>query len=213
MGVSEYQTNGYALLSSLIPREVANGLLAKMRTDFARQNVDLGKLAKAQPLLERPAVEIYGYHYPPFATFHWGLTPAIAAQVGKDLLPTYCYFRLYRQGDVCKVHGDRPACEHSLSLTLGYADGIAWPLEMAREAIDAPYQRADLAFRPDEDAAALEMEPGDAVLYQGVRYHHGRTTPNPNRWSAHLFLHWVERGGDFAGEAFDGQTPPGNVPF
>jgi hypothetical protein len=23
---------------------------------------------------------------------------------------------------------------------------------------------------------------------------HGRTTPNPNGWSAHLFLHWVERG-------------------
>ena len=29
----------------------------------------------------------------------------------------------------------------------------------------------------------------------------GRTAPNPNRWSAHLFLHWVERDGAFRGEA------------
>lgn len=211
--MSDYHANGYALLESLIPREVANGLLARMRTDFKRQGVDLGTLAKAQPLLERPAVEIYGYHYAPFGTFHWGLTPAIAARVGADLLPTYCYFRLYRQGDVCKVHGDRPACEHSLSLTLGYADAIAWPLEFATMPIETPYQRADTGFRADEDHAAIAMQPGDAVLYKGVTHHHGRTTPNPNRWSAHLFLHWVERGGAQAAEAFDGQVPPENIPF
>jgi hypothetical protein len=37
--------------------------------------------------------------------------------------------------------------------------------------------------------------------------------PNPNRWSAHLFLHWVERDGEFAGEAFDKQPPPARVEF
>lgn len=211
--MSAYQANGFALIEGLIPREIANGLLAKMRTDFHRQKIDLASLAKAQPLLDRPAVEIYGYHYPPFATFHWGLTPAIEAQVGTALLPTYCYFRLYRQGDVCKVHGDRPACEHSLSLTLGYADAIAWPLEFAYRPIAAPYERADTAFRGDEEHAAIAMQPGDGVLYNGVHHHHGRTSPNPNRWSAHLFLHWVARDGPHAGEAFDGQAPPATVPF
>ena len=39
------------------------------------------------------------------------------------------------------------------------------------------------------------MEVGDAVLYQGVNYAHGRITPNPNAWSAHLFLHFVDRNG------------------
>ena len=46
-------------------------------------------------------------------------------------------------------------------------------------------------------------EPGDAVLYRGIDLRHGRTQPNPNRWSAHLFLFWVERGGPFAQHAFD----------
>jgi hypothetical protein len=55
----------------------------------------------------------------------------------------------------------------------------------------------------DEESTALPMAVGDAVLYQGVNYRHGRTTPNPNRWSAHLFLHWVDADGPFRSEAFD----------
>jgi len=36
-----------------------------------------------------------------------------------------------------------------------------------------------------------------------VERRHGRVTPNPNRSSAHLFLHYVERGGRFEDHAFD----------
>ena len=208
-----YRRDGYLLLKDLIPAEVAKGMLARLRADFARQGVDLARLEKAGPLLTRPALEIYGYHYPMFAAFHWGLTATVAALVGEDLLPSYCYFRVYRQGDLCKVHGDRPACEHSVSLTLGYSDGHVWPLEVARKPITTPYERADLAFAPEEDAAAAAMMPGDGVLYQGVHHHHGRTTPNPNRWSAHLFLHWVARDGQFADQAFDAQKLPDSVEF
>ena len=57
----------------------------------------------------------------------------------------------------------------------------------------------------DEPYSAIEMQPGDAVLYRGMNLRHGRTRPNPNRWSAHLFLFWVERGGEFEQHAFDEQ--------
>src|SRR3546814_13908933 len=53
--------------------------------------------------------------------------------------------------------------------------------------------------------SAIEMKPGDAVLYRGIDLRHGRTQPNPNHWSAHLFLFWVERGGEFEQHAFDEQ--------
>lgn len=208
-----YYRDGYRLLEGLIPREVATGLLARMQVDLARQKVDLGRLVQHGPLLARPAIELYGYHYPMFAAFHWGLTATVSAAVGRPILPTYCYFRLYREGDICKVHGDRPACEHSLSLTLGYSDDQVWPLEVARWPIAEPVARADNAFTPEDDAVAVAMQPGDGVLYRGVHHHHGRTMPNPNRWSAHLFLHWVERDGEFAGEAFDKQPPPAQVEF
>jgi len=47
------------------------------------------------------------------------------------------------------------------------------------------------------------MRAGDAVLYRGVNHRHGRIEPNPIRWSAHLFLHWVDANGPFADQAFD----------
>ena len=47
-----------------------------------------------------------------------------------------------------------------------------------------------------------------AVLYRGVQHRHGRIKPNPNRWSAHLFLHWVDRDGPHAAQAFDVMAAP-----
>jgi hypothetical protein len=118
-----------------------------------------------------------------------------------DLLPSYSYFRIYREGDVCRVHCDRYACEVSLSLTLDYSDGVAWPLEMADVAVPpSAVVEENFGTLP---YSAVEMQPGDGVLYQGVARRHGRITPNPNAWSAHLFCHWVRRDGPHAAHAFD----------
>ena len=57
------------------------------------------------------------------------------------------------------------------------------------------------------------MQVGDAVLYQGVDFAHGRTRPNPNAWSAHLFLHYVDRNGPHADHAFDQKLRPERVNF
>ena len=70
----------------------------------------------------------------------------------------------------------------------------------------------------DEPFSSVEMQPGDAVLYRGMDLRHGRIKPNPNTWSAHLFLFWVERDGNFKQHAFDAQRlrseleRVGNVP-
>jgi hypothetical protein len=209
----DYRERGYAHLKGFIPREVCNALLARMKGDLARQGVQLSNLEQQGPLLRARAPELYGHHYPMFASFLWGMTPAAERLTGEALLPTYAYFRLYHQNDICRVHGDRPACEHSLSLTLGYSDDIPWALEVSARRVDQPYARADEQFAVDEAAGSVAMRAGDAVLYQGVHHHHGRTTPNPNRWSAHLFLHWVARDGPYAGQAFDGQMPPAEIEF
>ena len=206
-----YQAKGFQLLPGLIPREVGMAFLARLTTDLAGQGIAFSRLEQPSHLLRAPAPEIYSHHYTPLAGFHWGMTPAIAAATGEDLLPTYAYFRLYRQGDICRVHCDRYACEHSVSLTLAYSEDLPWELEVATVRDEHPRQRADEQFSPEEMPEAASMQPGDAVLYQGVHHHHGRTTPNPNRWSAHLFLHWVSRGGAYGGEAFDKQLPPERI--
>lgn len=206
-----YRSQGYLSLPGLMPREVGMGFLARLKDDLARQGIPFSRLLQPSHLLRAPAAEIYSNHYVPLAGFHWGMTPAIASLTGEDLLPTYAYFRLYRQGDICRVHCDRFACEHSVSLTLAYADELPWTLEVATVRDEHPRQRADEGFAQGEQPESVAMMPGDAVLYQGVHHHHGRTAPNPNRWSAHLFLHWVTRNGPYGTEAFDKQPVPERV--
>jgi len=209
--VGNYAEDGYAHLQGLIPPEVAQAFLQGLKQDMGPGAVPLSRVTEHVNLLNRPAFEVYGHHYKPMLYFLWGLTPTMSEIVGRELLPTYDYFRIYRAGDVCRVHCDRYSCEHSLSLTLGYSDGKVWNLEVARETRD-PSAAISEEFG-DQAYSAIAMEVGDAVLYEGVHHRHGRTRPNPNGWSAHLFLHWVDRDGPYSEHAFDGQVKPAPVDF
>lgn len=198
----DYRRDGYARIGALLAPEVCNAFLNQFMQFLETSNVTIEGLSRPSTLLPHEAPEVYGFHYPPMLGLLWGLTPAIEGLIGKPLMPTYSYMRFYREGDVCRVHGDRPSCEHSLSLTLDYSDGVQWPLEVGSQWLDQPTPRIEEDFG-DESHVAVRMEPGDAVLYRGVNLRHGRTTPNANGWSAHLFLHWVERDGVYAEHAFD----------
>lgn len=194
----DYQAQGYAHLEGLIPAEVAEAFLRQLKADLPQAT---SQFLTHAPITKRTSVDIYGSDYPPMVQFLWGLTPAMCELAGRDLLPSYNYFRLYRKDEICRVHSDREACEHSLSLTLGYSDGQVWPFEVGADAIKQPQSIVD--DFGDKRFTSIAMQPGDAVLYRGVQHRHGRVSPNPNRWSAHMFLHWVDRGGPHAGHAFD----------
>jgi hypothetical protein len=204
--LGDYHQNGYALLKGLVPTEISQAILQQIAATTGDAPIALSGIEQHPNLLRRAAFEIYGHKYPAMLFFLWGLTPIVSQIVGRELLPTYDYFRIYREGDVCRVHGDRYSCQHSLSLTLDYSDGAVWPLEVGTEKRE-PTSRVDETWG-NEPHAALAMEVGDGVLYQGVQHRHARVTPNPNGWSAHLFLHWVERDGPYAEHAFDGQIKP-----
>ena len=210
--IGNYSANGYALLEGLIPPEVARAFLVGMKEEMGPAPIPLSRVEQYPNLLRRAAFEVYGHHYKPMLHFLWGLTPTVSGIVGRELLPTYDYFRIYRENDVCRVHFDRHSCEHSLSLTLDYSDGVAWDLQLGKTRHAEPSAKVDEDFG-SEPYVSLAMDVGDAVLYQGVHHRHGRTTPNPNAWSAHLFLHWVDRDGPYREQAFDGQVKPIPVNF
>jgi hypothetical protein len=203
--VGDYDRNGYALLKELIAPEIAAAFVAMLKKHIGPNALPVDNVRDFPNLLARPAFEIYGHFCPPMITFLWGLTPIIGEAIGRDLLPTYDYLRIYREGDVCRVHHDRLSCEHSVSLTLDYSDGVPWNLEV-EQAHTEPSAKVEANFE-NESYVSLEMNVGDAVLYQGVNHRHGRITPNPNGWSAHLFLHWVDRNGPYREHAFDGRLP------
>jgi len=206
MASDDYLERGYRLVPGLLAPEICKAFMAELQAALDRPQQPITRFRRSSNLLNGDSVEVYGYEYPPMISFLWGLTPAMRDLAGCELLPTYSYFRLYREGDICRVHSDRYACEHSLSLTLDYSDGVPWPLEVGSERVE-PSAKVEADFG-EELYASLEMRPGDAVLYQGVHHRHGRVAPNPNGWSAHLFLHWVDRNGPYREHAFDGSGPP-----
>lgn len=197
----DYKKDGYATVRGLIPPEVASNLFKQLQVDLAAAGKSFETFAKLHDLSRHQTSDISGHFYRPLTTFLWGLTPIMIELTGADLLPSYDYFRIYQKDDICRVHADRPSCEHSVSLTIAYSDGVPWPLQVGSERVTS--EDPCVEDFGDEPFTAIEMQPGDAVLYRGMDLRHGRTQPNPNRWSAHLFLFWVERGGKFAQHAFD----------
>ena len=196
----DYRKDGYASVERLIPPEVANALVRQLEADLVAAGKSFNSFSRQEALMRRPTVEISGHFYRPLISFLWGLTPIVSELTGADLLPSYDYFRIYQKDDICRVHSDRPSCEHSVSLTLAYSDGKPWALQIGSREVTGPdYLRDDFG---DEKYSSIAMQPGDAVLYRGTQLRHGRIEPNPNSWSAHLFMHWVDRGGPHAAHAF-----------
>ena len=112
-----FEKNGYVVLSDVLKNEECK-LLVNHMFNLHEQ----GKLTKDPqcPLSD----SVYGD--PIFDNLLEKMAGPIGFNVGKKLLPTYTYARIYRPGEVLKRHKDRPACEISATLTLGYdADSVA----------------------------------------------------------------------------------------
>jgi hypothetical protein len=198
--IGSYDQDGFAHLKGLLEPAMAQSFLRNLTRDLGRAALPMTGKETKPGVLNRPALQVHGEHYPPMKFFLWGLTPLLSSLVGRSLIPTYDLFRVYREGDICRVHSDKEACEHSLSLTLEYSDKKPWPLEIGTLPLPGRQKRLTEDFEGEEHVS-VAMQPGDAVLYRGIHRRHGRTAPNPNRWSAHLFLHWVERDGAYADQA------------
>ena len=115
--------------------------------------------------------------------------PKIEKITNLKLIPTYSYYRVYKPGDILKDHTDRPSCEISATVTLGFKynkkhDKYRWSLH---------------AY-VDDEKRYLECEPGDAVIYKGCEITHGRDLFDVDKYSyqAQVFLHYVDVDGPYA---------------
>ena len=107
---------------------------------------------------------------------------------GLTLLPTYSFLRIYETGAELRKHTDRPACEISASLTLGYEGAEPWPLWLEH----------------NDEPIAVTLAPGDALLYRGRELAHWRE-PFAGRYCIQLFLHYVDAHGPCAIHKYDGR--------
>lgn len=111
----------------------------------------------------------------------------IGDAVGRRLLPTYSYARIYRPGEVLKRHKDRPACEISATLTLGYDAKPVWPI-----------------FFDEDKEIGVSLDVGELAVYKGCEIVHWRTAFK-GQWHVQVFLHYVDENGPYKDHYRDGR--------
>ena len=121
-------------------------------------------------------------------------TEKMCELTGKDLIPTYSYHRLYTQGTELKRHKDRPSCEISTTLCLGYdnsnVDANKYP------DWDWPMYVGPKDGEEGTDGLPIHMKPGDMLIYRGDVVEHWRE-PLWGLNHAQVFLHYNEKDGQY----------------
>jgi hypothetical protein len=117
--------------------------------------------------------------------------PVVEKHSGKRLIPTYTYFRVYKPGDTLRDHTDRPSCEISSSITMGFRyndvhEDYRWSLH--------GYVNGEKRY--------FRCEAGDGIIYKGIELEHGRDQFEAGKFSYHVqvFLHYVDADGPYAEE-------------
>lgn len=125
------------------------------------------------------------YNYKLFLELLCEKTPEISKVIKEPVLPTYCYARVYKNGDVLKKHTDRDACEVSLTVHL---DGDRnWEI---------------FVETPDKKEIPVNLKCGDALLYFGCDVSHWRNAFEGSFYSQ-VFLHYVKSKGERSYAYFD----------
>ncbi len=180
--IQEFQKKGYVHLKDFLDKDNCKQLTDELKKLVAQQKtVNDAQCPKSQA--------IHGALV--FDSLLEQLLPHFETASGLKLYPTYSYARLYnQQGEELKNHRDRPACEISATITLGF-EGDVWPIYMG----------------DDEDKKVnvnkINMEIGDAVMYRGCDKWHWRESYIEGQWQAQVFLHYVDANGPNAEWKYD----------
>lgn len=177
--VQYFKEHKYVHLIKFLPEDSCKELVEVLKT-AAKEN----KTVKDPqcPLSEA----IYGH--PAFDKLLETCLPFLEKASGVELLPTYSYARLYAPGDELKIHRDRPSCEISATVTLGFEDSC-WSIYMGDN-------------EDKSNAVKIDMNIGDAVLYRGMEKWHWREKFE-GKWQAQVFLHYVDKNGQYANFKYD----------
>ena len=104
------------------------------------------------------------------------LTPIYSQISGKNLIPTYSFFRKYFQTNILEKHQDRPSCQFSATIQIDNSKDESWPIWIQSK---------------NGQDIECNSKIGDAIFYKGCEVLHWREELKYEH-SSHLFLHWVD---------------------
>lgn len=120
-----------------------------------------------------------GYNDNLMQYLHYIMHPIMERETGLSLLPTYTYFRVYRNGSILEKHTDRPACEVSASMLIATNIKESWTLFA--------------------EGTHVNQEVGDIFIYRGCDLEHWREPliANNGEYHVQVFAHYVDANGPY----------------
>ncbi len=176
-----FHRRGYCLIPNALEINLASSICAHIQQLAANGLTRSDNLVPGTPA---------SYGNPLIETVLRKLVPSIEEWCGCRVFPTYSYFRIYKHGDVLNRHRDRPSCEISLSVSVGFSGGQPWPLFIEGEG----------------GAFAAAMRVGDGLLYKGGLPHWRE--PFTGSMAAQVFFHYVDQNGPNSEWRNDKRTDP-----
>ncbi|MEH6418616.1 DUF6817 domain-containing protein [Pseudomonas sp. CGJS7] len=181
---AQFDERGYLVLRNLLSRRFLDVAL-RYYLSYLKLN-DYYKVDDGTRALDRYADALGEAFFPE-------IQPVIEHRIGKKLLPTYSFARIYTPESRLTKHVDRGSCEISATMTVGFKTrhGL-WPifLEHAGESV------------------AVELDVGDALIYRGMDLPHWREPLESGFW-CQLFFHFVDADGTLCGLRFDERSSLG----
>ena len=178
--INFFKKNNYIVVKDFISKEMASYLydyvkLSSNRLSWAKDNIPNEQVRTFGNFSdETGSYDNYGDMT--FDTLLFHKLPVIEIMTGKKLMPTYSYFRLYMTGSELVKHIDRPSCEISSTLCLGYDSDYNWPMFV--------------------EGKPIHLNPGDMIIYRGCELEHWRE-PFKGVNHAQVFLHYNEVDGKY----------------
>ena len=120
--------------------------------------------------------------------FHEQLAPLVSRIAGEPVKPSYVYSATYVEDAVLEAHTDRPQCEFTMSMQIGYEP-------MLKTGESSPWALC----LDDSQGNRVEtfLANGDAMIYKGCELVHYRDALFKNHQSTSVFFHFVPE--NFAG--------------
>jgi hypothetical protein len=186
MSQQNFEQNKYTVLEKLVPTD-----LCRVATKYALMKESIGfEPEKGSGAQVENAHSVYGDTL--METLLHFLKPHIEKSIGLQLFPTYTYYRVYRPGMQLEKHRDRPSCEISATVCLGY-----------NYLQKQPDYRWGMYVEPN---ILTGQNPGDAIVYRGCEIDHWRDQFDAGfgSYQVQAFFHYININGPFYPEyAYD----------
>jgi len=187
-----FKDNGYVIIRDFLPEDIVNISYeyCKLKVNRQSEKHRLNLNNYMQPWdghwgdVQIPgSYNLYGDPY--FDSILKLSTQSISDFTGLQLTPEYSYWRFYQPNDILEKHIDRPSCEISTTLCIGYdtsnKENYIWPICIT-----------DREGKNQE----IILKPGDMLIYKGCELAHWRDK-FLGLCHAQVFLHFKDINGPY----------------